>query len=376
MSSRLSIAGEGAFFFGRRPEGLIEYATSRRLANNAMKPYKFAYARTALKYGLRAKGFVSEDRVLIPDFICDSIIEPFEELGIRPLYYPVDLALRPIWDQLEQRITPSTKALMIIHYFGQPQQIAKCLDFCREHSILLIEDNAHGFGGYLNGQLLGTFGDLGISAPHKCFPINNGAYLYIKGDEKLDFSLLSLTPTGISSINGRIKSRIKRMPLFVFLMRYKNKITEYKRRNGKSAQYGSQLAFRDSPIIFDYGMDENNELFIENQDIRSIRDTRRGIYSLWHEWVVIKGLVPVFPDLIPGAIPMVFPAFTKSYSDSLWWFEFGHRNGIDIHSWPTLPQGIVEEDGDAMLLWRRMVCFPIHQEMNIEILRRRLIHIE
>jgi perosamine synthetase len=372
MHEALSVAGEGAYFFGRRPEGSVEQATQRRLVNNLKSPYKFAYARTALKYGLKESGILRGNGVLVPDFICDSIIEPLDELGVEPQYYPVDSTLQPVWDQVEKRITSSTKAFMAVHYFGQPQEIPKCMEFCRKYSIVLIEDNAHGFGGTFDGRLLGTFGCLGFSAPHKSFPISNGAYLYLGHDGSLDLSALLPTPTGESSAAGRLKHRLKGMRPIETLIRHRDRIIEHGRRNGERLPYGSQLAFRDPPIGADYGMDASNDLFLEKQNIESIRDARRRIYSIWLEWAVNKGLVPVFPNLLPGAVPLVFPAFANAAPDSLSWFDFGHRCGIDIHSWPTLPQSIVAEDGGAMRLWERLVCFPIHQGMDPGILARRL----
>ena len=44
-------------------------------------------------------------------------------------------------------IDSNIKAIMMVHYFGQPQDIKKFQTLCNKHKILLIEDNAHGFGG-------------------------------------------------------------------------------------------------------------------------------------------------------------------------------------------------------------------------------------
>jgi hypothetical protein len=119
-------------------------------------------------------------------------------------------------------------------------------------------------------------------------------------------------------------------------------------------------------------MDEGTHAFLARQDVRAIRETRRRLYDIWQQWAKSQGLAPVFPVLSPGAIPLIFPAFTKSGDNSLAWFERGHRAGVDIHSWPTLPQEIVGLDGVAMRLWERMVCFPIHQNMDVEVLTERL----
>ena len=152
MSKVLTVFGEGVFTLGRRPEELFEADSPRRLAPNDKPPYKFAYARTALKYGLKAIGLKSGDGLLVPDLICDSAIEPLDELGIQPKYYPISPTLVPDWRQLEKLLTKSTKALLVVHYFGQPQPIRESQEFCREHSLMLVEDNAHGFGAKVNGS--------------------------------------------------------------------------------------------------------------------------------------------------------------------------------------------------------------------------------
>jgi hypothetical protein len=119
-------------------------------------------------------------------------------------------------------------------------------------------------------------------------------------------------------------------------------------------------------------MDENIDQFLTRQDLKQIRHVRQQIYSLWQQWTVTQGLTPVFPILSPGAVPLVFPAYAKAVADSLQWYERGHRAGVDIHSWPTLPQTIVERNGGAMRLWVCMLCFPIHQGMNVRLLEKRL----
>jgi hypothetical protein len=372
MSRVLSVAGEGFVVFGRRPVELYESDAPRRLAANAAAPYRFGYARTALKYGLKSIGLQPGDGLLVPDLTCDSGIEPLHELGIEPQYYPVDSTLEPAWGALEQLVTRSTKGLLVVHYFGQPQRLPECIGFCRKYALTLIEDNAHGFGARLDGQLLGTFGDLGVSAPRKSFPIRNGAYLYAATSRTLDLSALRLQPSSVSSWPDRIKRRIKEISFVRAVMKGQKRGVEYRRRLGPPPPYGSQDAFRDPPIPDDYGMDESTESFFARQDMEHVRKVRHQVYALWHGWTATQGLTPVFPKLSPEAMPLVFPAYTASAAASLQWYERGHRAGIDIHSWPTLPRSVVAQDGSAMRQSERMVCFPIHQQMNVGLLERRL----
>jgi perosamine synthetase len=370
FSSKESI--EESPFFDRQgdiSEGLL---FRRRVVSNSIQPYKFAYARTAVKYGLISLGIKSGDTLLIPEFICESVLTPLEELGIKPLYYSVNSMLEPDFDLLEKNITNSTKGLLIVHYFGQPQPVAKCIEFCRKHSIFLIEDNAHGFGGTLNGQMLGTFGAIGVCSLRKNFPVINGAYLYIPNNGNLDLPVLQQQPYGSSTIKHYLKYILQFIPPVHELLKYRKHIQEYRRRLGPPPPYDSQESFRNPPLQNDYGMDESAEEFMQRQDIDRIRNKRQQIYHIWQQWAEKQELTPVFPKLSPGAMPLAFPAFTNSGTSSRSWFERGHRAGVDIYSWPTLPTAIVKQNGEAMRIWERMLCFPIHQGMDIQLLEKRL----
>lgn len=371
MPEALNCLGDNAIFLGRRPEKILEFGKSRRLTTNNTPPYKFAYARTALKYGLMASGFKSGDVLLVPDLICESVLEPLDVLGIDVTYYPVGHTLEPEWGRMEGLLTPQTRALLLVHYFGQPQPIAQSLKFCREKALLLIEDNAHGFGGTYEGQLLGTFGEIGISAPRKSFPIQNGAFLYLAGSRGPDVTSLQLQPSAAASLRHRVKKWLQQLTP-PSLLRHRRARVEYRRRLGPPLPYGSQAAFRDPLLSRDYGMDADVDGYLVGQDLADVGMIRRRIYQIWEQWTKTRGLAPVFPELAPGAVPLVFPAWTKSAAESLQWYERGHRAGVDIHSWPTLPQTIVKDNGGAMRFWERLVCFPIHQEMNVRMLERRL----
>jgi hypothetical protein len=314
----------------------------------------------------------SSDIVLVPEFICHSALEPFEQLNIVPLYYPVTDGLEPDWYELSKMMSRRVKALLVVHYFGQPQPIELCQAFCKAHSIRLIEDNAHGFGGTYRGRLLGTFGDVGIAAPRKSFPVPYGAYLYLEDTRQFDIAGLRTEPPRSLRIKHWVRHSLKSLPCVERALDLRRSIAERRRRLGPTPAYDSQTAFRDPPIDCDFGMDESTHTFLGQQDIEGVRVKRRRIYDLWHEWARSKGLVPVFPTLSAGAIPLVFPAFASSRANRLSLFERGHRLGVDIHSWPTLPGDIVSRKGAAMRLWERVVCFPIHQQMKLDVLLERL----
>ena len=62
---------------------------------------------------------------------------------------------------LAARITPRTKAVIVVHYAGYPCAMAAISELCAHHHLALIEDVAHAPGARLLGQACGTFGDIG-----------------------------------------------------------------------------------------------------------------------------------------------------------------------------------------------------------------------
>ena len=82
-------------------------------------------------------------------------------------------------DDIEKKITPRTKAIVVVHYLGHPCEMDRIMDIAQKHNIKVIEDLSHAQGGYYKGKRLGTFGDVtGISLmTGKSFAIGEGGML-------------------------------------------------------------------------------------------------------------------------------------------------------------------------------------------------------
>jgi perosamine synthetase len=333
-----------------------EYLGNRRIVSQSSS-IAFSHARTALKYGLQAHNIKAGDEVLLPDFICEVVVAPLDSFKITPIFYQTQADLKPNWADLKEKITAQSRAVMMVHYFGFPQDIERFQSFAKKHQLLLIDDNAHGFGGTHQGQLLGTFGDIGISSPRKTFPILNGAYLYVKGREVV---CGDLPKQPFNIYKAQLKTWIKK--ILIYMPHIKNKLVP-------KVDYASQSGFREGSLP-EYGMDIAAHRFLTKQNLIKIREKRMEIFNIWLRWIQKQGLDPVFKDCTEFVIPQLFAASTQSHHESKAWFNWGHKNGIAVHSWPTLPKTIVNENGSAMTIWRKLICFPIHQQMNPKRLTR------
>lgn len=83
-------------------------------------------------------------------------------------YYGIDAG------KIEEKITPRTKAVLVVHLYGVPCQMDKIVEICKKYNLRLIEDCAQSHGATFNGQTTGTFGDI---ACFSMYPTKNlGAF--------------------------------------------------------------------------------------------------------------------------------------------------------------------------------------------------------
>ena len=103
-----------------------------------------------------------------------TTVSPVIQYGAVPVFVDITIPQYNIdTSMMEQALSPRTKAVMVAHTLGNPFDIHKVKDFCREHALWLIEDNCDALGSVyeMDGveRLTGTIGDIGTSSfypPH------------------------------------------------------------------------------------------------------------------------------------------------------------------------------------------------------------------
>lgn len=129
----------------------------------------------ALILALRACGVKAGDDVLLPPFTFVATGSAVSALGanpvfadIRPNTYNIDPS------ELERRLTPRTRAIIVVHLYGLAADMDPILAFARAHKLAVIEDNAQGIGASYKGKKTGSLGD---AACISFYPTKNlGAY--------------------------------------------------------------------------------------------------------------------------------------------------------------------------------------------------------
>jgi 8-amino-3,8-dideoxy-alpha-D-manno-octulosonate transaminase len=115
----------------------------------------------ALRVGLAAMGIGKGDEVITQSFTFVATVEAIIEAGATPIIAEIDETLNIDPEDLKRKITSRTKAVMPVHMLGTPARMEKILEIARANNLRVFEDSAWGCGGTLNGQPLGTIGDMG-----------------------------------------------------------------------------------------------------------------------------------------------------------------------------------------------------------------------
>lgn len=77
-------------------------------------------------------------------------------------------------EELESKITPQTKAIIPVHYTGQPCDMDAILEIAHKHNLLVVEDGAHALGAAYKGKKIGSIADMTCFSFHPVKPVTTG----------------------------------------------------------------------------------------------------------------------------------------------------------------------------------------------------------
>lgn len=140
----------------------------------------------AIDAAVEALGIGPGDEVIMPTFTIISCIAQIVRNGGKPVLVDSD----PVtWNmdvtQIEAKITPRTKAIMIVHIYGLPVDVDPVLDIAKRHGLKVIEDAAEMHGQTYKGKPCGSFGDISTFSfyPNKHITTGEGGMILTDDDE-------------------------------------------------------------------------------------------------------------------------------------------------------------------------------------------------
>ncbi len=116
---------------------------------------------SALVCALRALGIGSGDEVIVPAYTFFASASVIGASNAIPVITDVDDTLTLDPKDVERKITPRTRAIIVVHMRGKPAQLDELMAIAKRHKVALIEDVAQAAGGSYKGRMLGSIGTMG-----------------------------------------------------------------------------------------------------------------------------------------------------------------------------------------------------------------------
>jgi perosamine synthetase len=164
----------------------------------------FNSGTSALHATLLAYGIKKNDEVIVPSFTFIATANVVVLTGATPVFADIEkhsYGLDP--ENVKEKITSKTKAIIPVHYGGGPCKNIKALqEIAEDHDLLLIEDAAESIGAKIHNKRVGTFGDAAMFSFCQNKVITGGEGGIIVTDSKTDAEKLKLIRS-----HGRVESK-------------------------------------------------------------------------------------------------------------------------------------------------------------------------
>jgi len=332
--------------------------------------------RMAIGLALQQMGVASGNEVLLPAYHSRSMVEPVVAFGATPVFYRIQAGTAIDLMDAASKITARTKALVVVNYFGFPQDLARVRAFCDEHRLMMLEDCAHAFLGEHAGRSLGSFGDYAIASTMKFFPVYDGGCL-VSTRHRLD--LINQVSAGLrfemkTALNTFEKAfayqRMRPLARTLHLpMAFKNRLWGLL----KSRTAASQTAIGPRASDGAFGFEKNwldkrasfaSTFILKYASKTRIANARQARYrQLQLSLGSLPGCAPLYPRLPEGVYPWVFPL--KVDNPALVFPALKHAGVPVVRFAEFLWDGVdATVCGVSSELSRCVMQFPCHQELR------------
>lgn len=263
----LEVLRSGWYILGKQDE-----AFEREFAEYTGAKYcrGLASGLDALWIAFRVLGIGKGDEVLVQGNTYIASVMGITINGAAPVFIEPDEYELIDADELESAITEKTKAILVVHLYGQASNMEKIMKVARKYNLKVVEDCAQSHGAMFNGKMTGTFGDIG------CFSFYPSKNLGAFGDAG-----------AIVTDNPTLDEEVRVMRNYGSEKRYYNRII------GANSRLDEMQAG-----LLRVKLTHLNELTAErvkiaekyldriNNPLISLPKTREGATHVWHQFVV------------------------------------------------------------------------------------------
>ena len=147
----------------------------------------------ALNLALRALDLQPGDEVITPSLTWPSAVNMVELLGGRPIFADIDPnTLQVDIADVAAKISPRTRAIVPVHFAGQPSDLGSINDTIQDRDIAIVEDAAHAIGTEYRGAMIGATSRFAVFSFHPNKNITTGEGGALVGNDEVAFERLRL----------------------------------------------------------------------------------------------------------------------------------------------------------------------------------------
>lgn len=175
-------------YIGEKPEDSEVALLERDFAKYLGVKYTLAVnsCSSAMFLSLICCGVKQGDKILVPAFTFTAVPSAIIHTGAVPILVECNERYCIDVEDLEKKITPQTKFLLLSHMRGHTSDMDKVIEICKKNSVTIIEDAAHSLGVLWNKKPVGTYGKVGCYSFQSYKIINAGeGGLFVTNDEEL-----------------------------------------------------------------------------------------------------------------------------------------------------------------------------------------------
>lgn len=345
---------------GRRRPGPRPYPL------DAPHAWQFYVARSGIYHLFRALGLPPGSTVLAPAYHSGNETRAIRAAGLGVRFYPVDRNMECPLGGIEERLDGSVRALLVIHYVGWAQPVARLREWCDRRGLVLFEDCALSWLSSTPEGPLGSVGDYSVFCLYKTAPVPHGAVLASNRGPVPGMDGVSIRPpSGLSTLArgselGLEWLRGRWNAPGALLLRMKQGVGSLLSGAGVDRAPVGDMGFDLSRVHI--GVSPFARRILSVLDYGDIRARRRENYERLAQ--LLGGTaVPVFRSLPEGTCPLFYPLLVAEKGAAA---EVLRRRGIQATEFwnygdPELRAG---EFPESDFLRRHVLELPIHQDIR------------
>jgi len=313
--------------------------------------FLFWKGRVALYAILKAIGIKEGDEVILPAFTCVVAVNPIIYFGAKPVYVDIDpktYNVNP--NKIEEKITPKTKAILAQNTFGLPADLDVICEIAKKYNLFVIEDCAHGFGGFYKGKPNGTIADAAFFSTQWNKPFSTGlGGIAVTKNEELAKKLQELERKVVKPskkeewtlrILIQIRKKLLKPQVYWFALKTYRKLSKWNLILGSSQGYELEKPIEPQNFLKGFSEVQAREgiKYFEKVNgqykIDLIIAHRRKIASFYKEILKDLGFEPPYEPAYAMHTYLKFPLLVKNRKK---FFALAEKEKIELGDWFISP---------------------------------------